>query len=247
MFKPFVNLFCMFIPNKELRHRARMLMTFDIKPYIIFAKNDANLPNAHVNIHQGHGGMKKIIIVLDKSVAYKFPLSPARYNSPKTEKMFTDAFREISPIKLPKMQIVKMSVNGTIIDVLKYEFINGTPVGKVSQETLEKYEDKIAQQLGRFLFEIGESDPTSIEHLKPSKNTKPGFMYGWAHNDIGGNFLVDENTGEITAVIDWESAAFCDFETDLIAANKFLTKRGARNIITKTIIEYTKLYIKKNR
>lgn len=58
--------------------------------------------------------------------------------------MFTDAFREISPIKLPKMQIVKMSVNGTIIDVLKYEFINGTPIGKVSQETLEKYEDKIA-------------------------------------------------------------------------------------------------------
>lgn len=237
----------MFIPNKELRHRARMLMTFDIKPYINFAKNDANLPNAHVNIYQGHGGMKKVIIVLDKSIAYKFPLTPARYNSPKTEKMFTDAFREISPIKLPKMEIVNMSVNGTIIDVLKYEFIKGTPIGKVAKKTLEKYEDKIAQQLGSFLFEIGESNPASIEHLKPSKKEKSSFMYGWAHNDIGGNFLVDENTGEITAVIDWESAAFCDWNTDLIAANKFLTKRGARNIIIKTIIEYTKLYIKKNR
>ena len=128
MFKPFINLFCAFIPNRDLRHRMRMKMTFNIKPYIRFAKYDAKMPNAHVDIYQGHGGMKKIIVVLDKSVAYKFPLVPARYNSPKTEKMFTDAFRSISPLKLAKMEIVNMDVNGTKIDVLKYEFINGTPI-----------------------------------------------------------------------------------------------------------------------
>ncbi len=235
------------MPTRELRHRMRMRMTFNIKPYIDFAKKDANLPNARVNIYQGHGGMKKIIIVLDKKVAYKFPISPARYNSPKTEKTFTDAFRDISPIKLPKMNIVNMSVNGTVIDVLKYEFISGTPIGKLSKNALKKHGDSIAKQLAKFLFTLSESNPKSIQRLKPKKTAKSGFMYGWAHNDIGGNFLVDENTGKITAIIDWESAAFCDWSNDIIAAHKFLSKRGGGDIIVKTIIEYSKLYIKKDR
>ena len=247
MFKPLINLFCAFIPNRKLRHRLRMQMTFNIKPYINFAKSDANLPNADVNIYQGHGGMKKIIVVLDKKVAYKFPLSAARYDSPKTEKMFTDAFRDISPIYLPKMEIIKMPVNGTNIDVLKYDFVDGTPIGNLSDSLLKKYANTIAEQLGKFLFAIGESNPKSIQHLKPTKQTKSGFMYGWAHNDIGGNFLVDENTGKITAVIDWESAAFCDWSNDMIAAHKFLSKHNAGNIIMKTIVEYAKLYMKKDR
>ena len=171
MLKPFINLFCALIPNRALRHRLRMRLTFNIKPYIKFAKSDAKMPNAHVDIYQGHGGMKKIIVVLDKTVAYKFPLVPARYNSPKTEKMFTDAFHKISPIYLPKMDVIPMHIDGKTIDVLKYEFVAGTPIGKLSPDTLQKHASKIASQLGKFLFAISQSDPREIAHLKPSKTT----------------------------------------------------------------------------
>ena len=242
MHKIFVNLLCAFIPNRDVRHRMRMRMTFDIRPYIKFAKSDAKLPHAHVDIYQGHGGMKKIIVVLDKAIAYKFPLVPARYNSPKTEKMFTDAFRNVSPLPLPKMDIVNMVIGGTKIDVLKYEFVDGTPIGKITQETLNKYGNKIARQLGEFFYAIGQSNPKSIQHLKPSVRAKPGFMYGWAHNDIGGNFLVDEKSGKITAVIDWESASFCDWSGDVVAAHKYLSSRNAGNIIVLAMIEYSRLF-----
>lgn len=241
MHKTLVNLLCAFIPNRNLRHRARMRMTFDITPYIRFAKTNANMPNANVEIYQGHGGMKKIIIVLDKKIAYKIPLVPARYDSPRREKMFTDAFRTVSPIPLAKMEIVNMHHSGQDIDVLKYDFMPGTPIGKLSQLALEKHGDKIAKQLAYFLYTIGQSDPRSVAKLKP-KHAKSGFMYGWSHNDIGGNFLVDEKTGKITAVIDWESAAFCDWSKDIIAAHRFLSKHNAGNIIVKTVIEYGKLY-----
>lgn len=242
MRKIFINLLCALIPSRKLRHRMRMRMTFDIRPLIKFALKDANMKRVHIDIFQGHGGMKKVIVVLDKRKAYKFPLVPARYDSPKTEKMFTDAFREISPLKLPKMEIVPMNMNGKIIDVLKYDFVSGTPIGNVSKETLNKYGDKIARQLAEFLYAIGQSDPKSIKHLKPSVRAKPGFMYGWAHNDIGGNFLVNENTGKITAVIDWESAKFCDWSQDVLAAHKYLKNRNAEDIMVKTVIEYEKLY-----
>ena len=245
MFKPLINLLCALIPNRALRHRVRMRLTFNIKPYINFAKSDANIPNAHVDIYQGHGGMKKVIIVLNKTIAYKFPLVPARYDSPKTEKMFTDAFHKISPIRLPKMDVIPMHINGKTIDVLKYEFIGGTPVGKLPADLLQKHAQKIATQLGKFLFAIGQSDPREIAHLKPSKTTKPKFMYGWTHNDIGGNFLVDERTGNITAIIDWESAKFCDLSGDIMASHKFLSKCGGGNIIVLAVIEYAKLYDKK--
>ena len=81
-----VNLACGFIPSKSVRHRVRVRAQFDIKSYIDFAVRDAGLVRPTVRTYQGHNGMKKIIVVLNNTVAYKFPLVDARADSPRREK-----------------------------------------------------------------------------------------------------------------------------------------------------------------
>ena len=116
-----VNLACGFIPSKSVRHRVRVRAQFDIKSYVDFAVRDAGLVRPTVRTYQGHNGMKKIIVVLNNTVAYKFPLVDARADSPRREKMFADAFRNVSPVRLPKMELLQFRG----MDVLKYEFITG--------------------------------------------------------------------------------------------------------------------------
>ena len=235
------NLICAFVPGRTRRHYLRTRLMFDVKKYIEFARRDAKMPNADAKIYLGFSSTRRLIVVLDNKIAYKIPLRDSLADVPAREKLFTDAFRDASPIRLPRASVVGATIDGKKYNVLKYDFIGGTPVGKLSHETLDKYSDKIAAQLAGFLYAVGQSNPKSIAHLKP-RGAKPGFMYGWTQNDIGGNFLVDEKTGKITGVIDWENAAFCDMTTDLLAAHKFLSELGGDQIIPKTIIEYGKLY-----
>lgn len=235
------NIVCGFIPDKKLRHRVRTRLNYDIGEYIDFARRDAGRPNARVRTYSGHGGMKKIIVVLDDEVAYKFPLVAAKKDTPQREKMFADAFREISPITIPKMEI--LSFKG--MDVLKYDFLPGKTLADMDTATILKHEDKIARQLASFMFEIGRSDPKSIRHLKPDGATT-GMFFGWYHNDIGGNFVINPETGDIVAFIDWESAAFCNMHPDLMRALRFLNKRGAGSLIMKTVFEYIARYQAEN-
>lgn len=231
------NILCGFIPSKKLRHRIRVRAHFDLSKYIDFAVRDSGLVNPTVRTYQGHGGMKKIIVALNNTVAYKFPLVARRADSPRREKMFTDAFRDVSPIRLPKMEILQFGG----MDVLKYEFIAGSTLADTPADAIRRHGDKIAHQLAEFLFEIGRSNPPALRKLKPAR-AKPGYMYGWYHGDIGGNFIIDPTTGDITAFIDWETAAFCDWTPDIIAAHKFMTTRGAGDVILKTVIEYGRMY-----
>lgn len=239
--KTATNIVCGFIPDKKLRHRVRTRMSYDINKYIDFARRDAGRPNARVRTCSGHGGMKKIIVVLDDEIGYKFPLVAARADTPRREKMFADAFRDVSPVHIPEMEILQF--NG--MDVLKYGFSAGKTLADLDTETILRHEDKIAKQLGAFLFYIGCSDPESIRHLKPA-DAVPGMFYGWYHGDIGGNFVVNPDTGDITAFIDWESASFCNMHPDLMSALKFLNKRGAGSLIMKTVFEYIRLYQQAN-
>lgn len=235
--KAAANIVCGMIPNKKVRHRMRTRMNYDIGKYVDFARRHAGRPNARVRTYSGHGGMKKIVVVLDDEIGYKFPLVAARADSPKREKMYADAFRDISPIYIPKMEI--LSFNG--MDVLRYDFRPGKTLGDMDAGTILRHEDKIAKQLAAFLFELGRSDPESIRHLKPV-DAVPGMFYGWYHGDIGGNFVVNPETGDIVAFIDWESAAFCNMHPDLMQTLRFLNKRGAGSLIMKTVFEYIRLY-----
>lgn len=233
-----INIVCGFVPGKKNRHRVRTRLTYDIGQYIDFARRDCGRPNGVARTYSGHGGMKKIIVVIDNEVAYKFPLVASRADTPAREKMFADAFRDISPVHIPKMELLKFRG----MDVLKYEFLDGKTLADMDTATILKFEDKIATQLAEFLYKLGQSDPESIRHLKPADAQKPGMFYGWCHNDIGGNFIVDQNSGDIVAFIDWESACFCDMHKDLMQTLKFLNKKGAGSLIMKTVFKYIELY-----
>ena len=247
MHKVLANAICALVPGKERRHYLRTRLMFNVKKYIEFARNDANMPNAGATIHLGYSSTRRIIIVLDNKIAYKIPLRESLANIPEKEKAFADAFRKISPIRIPESKVISATIDGKKRKVLKYEYINGTPVGKLSRETIKKHGAKIAKQLAAFLYTIGgyTKTPKSIAGFKPKNAPTPGFMYGWSHNDIGGNFLVDENTGDITGVIDWENATYGDWSGDMIAAHKYLAEINAGDIIVQTIIEYGKLYYSK--
>lgn len=235
--KTATNIVCGFIPDKKLRHRVRTRMSYDINKYIDFARRDAGRPNGRVRTYSGHGGMKKIIVVVDNEIGYKFPLVAARAGSPRREKMFADAFRDISPVHIPNMEILQFDG----MDALKYDFLPGKTLADLDTATILRHEDKIAKQLAAFLFAVGRSDPESIRHLRPA-DAVPGMFYGWYHGDIGGNFVVNPDTGDIVAFIDWEDASFCDMHPDLMAALNFLNKRGAGSVIMKTVFEYIRLY-----
>lgn len=232
------NIILGFVPSKKMRHRLRLRMNFNLAPYIEFARRDSNRPHARVRTYQGHGGQKKVIVVLDNAIAYKFPLVASRASGPRREKMFTDAFRKISPIHLPEMQVLQFRG----LDVLKYEFVSGKTVADLPADVLRRHGDKIAHQLADFLFAIGMSDPASLRGEKPTPQSRPGYMYGWAHNDIGGNFVIDPATGDITAFIDWETAAFCDWSNDMRSAYRFFDKHGAGDIILNAVLLYSKKY-----
>mgnify|MGYP001130103014 CR=1 FL=1 len=231
------NIICGCIPNKRIRHRIRMRLTFDIKPYIEFAKRDSGIARPRVRTYQGHGGMKKIIVVISDKIAYKFPLVDARAGSPAREKLYADAFRKYSPIKLPDMEL--LSFNGR--DVLKYEFIRGKTVQDTPRKILRQHSDKIAKDLAEFIFALGNCNPAALRPYIPAGET-PGYMRGWYHGDIGGNFIINQSTGEIAAFLDWESAEFCDWTGDIMGAFRFMNNRGAGNIMLKTIIVYSRLY-----
>ena len=149
--KTLQNIILGFVPSRKMRHRIRLYMNVDVKKYVEFARRDAGLPNARVKIFQGHGGQKKMIVVLDNRVAYKFVLDPSRADGPRREKMFTDAFRDISPIPLPKMTV--LNFNG--FDVLKYDFVAGKTVANMDAKTLRKFTPIIAHQLAEFMFAVG--------------------------------------------------------------------------------------------
>lgn len=232
-----VNLACGFIPSKSVRHRVRVRAQFDIKSYVDFAVRDAGLVRPTVRTYQGHNGMKKIIVVLNNTVAYKFPLVDARADSPRREKMFADAFRNVSPVRLPKMELLQFRG----MDVLKYEFITGQTLATMRARDVRRHADKIASQLAAFIYQIGMSDPVKLKSLKP-RGAKPGFMFGWYHGDIGGNFIVNPETGDIAAFIDWETAGFCDWTNDIMAAYRFMSKRGFGDVMMRTVLEYGHLY-----
>lgn len=231
------NLLCGFIPSKSVRHRIRVRAHFDIKSYVDFAVRDAGLHNPTVRTYQGHNGMKKIIVVLNNTVAYKFPLVAARADSPRREKMFADAFRNVSPVRLPKMELLQFRG----MDVLKYEFITGETLGTMRPRDVRRHADKIASQLAAFIYQIGTSDPAELKSLRP-RGAKPSFMYGWYHGDIGGNFIVNPKTGDIVAFIDWETAGFCDWTNDIVAAYRFMSKRGFGDVMMRAVLEYGHLY-----
>ncbi len=127
------------------------------------------------------------------------------------------------------------------ICVRRYEFIRGKLLCDFPVEQVLAHRAKLVRQLAYFMYAIGCADPESLRDLKAAPNTQPQFLYGWFHNDIGQNFLMDDDLN-IVGFIDWEGAAFCDWRPTLRMAERFWNKNGYKGLMTDVLAEYSKLY-----
>ena len=233
MKKTLVNIICCFVPSKHARHRLRVEMTHPIRKWVKFAASFSK--NKHPVIKRTYGHRyANFVINVDNKFVFKFPLHGNARDIAMREKRITDALRPISPIKIPKMEIVDLDG----MSVRKYEYVNGVGFNSLPRAVQNAHIDTFAKTVAKFLFVIGKSNPSEIADLKLRKNERPSVMHGWTQNDLWDNFMVDTKTFDVVGIIDWEGAAFTDFY------DCFTSGTGNDKMKNALLREYLKLYNK---
>lgn len=238
----FTNIICGFIPTRRLRSRVRVRLNNPcIGRYLRWVRTWGNENcGGATKIKTNFGvGCQNVIITLNDTHVFKFPLHTRR-GLAERELRICDCFRDISPIMIPNMELFKW--RGIIIR--RYDFVRGKLLCDFSPSYVMSHREHLARQLANFMYTLGCADPKSLRDLKPTPNAKPGYLYGWFHNDIGQNFLMDDDMN-IIGFIDWEGCEFCDWRGSLRMAERFWNKNGYKGLMTDVLYEYSKLYTDK--
>lgn len=232
----FANIICGFVPGRDRRRLVRVLLNSDVAKYLRFIKSDVGARPRKIKYFVGYQA-RSLLVSADDKYIYKFPLR--RDNSDdlaRREFRIVNALRDLSPLYVPPVQLLEY--NGRV--VRKYEFIRGTQFRHLPTDVAYRHMNKIAKQIAACMYKIGCADPMEIHDLKPNKSDAPAYKYGWTQGDIYDNFLVDEQTGNVLAMIDWEDAYFGDFSR--------LFKRRHISIASEfmdcVVAEYDRLYKK---
>lgn len=237
------NIVCGFIPNKKTRSKVRVILNNPcVCNYIKYVRQWAGINCGGVkklSVEFGVGCHNMVVLLNDAHV-FKFSLLPGREGRAYHEERVVNAFRKISPIRFPEMELIELE--DTV--VRRYEFISGKMLMDFSPTVINENKTKIAQQLAKFIYTIGCSDPVELYDLKPDLAAKPGFLYGWFHDDIGNNFMMDDDLN-IVAFIDCENMKFCDFKKSLSNSEHFWDKNGIRGLMIEVLSHYAKLYYTK--
>ena len=235
------NIVCGFIWKKSLRDKIRTMIRYpQTHEYVRFVRRFAkNMKQRKIKVLVGYG-CRNLIVILNNKHVFKFPLTSDGKEIALREKRHVDAFYGISPIKIPLMKIIPYKD----IYVRKYEFAKGTLLTDIKPCFIAQHQEHIAKQIANFLYVIGKGDPIEIRDLKPEPDAKPGFLYGWFQDHMWQNFMLDEQSFDITFFIDWENTAFEDFRQSLYISSHNWDKFGYRGIIVDVIAEYAKLYFK---
>lgn len=232
----FTNIICGCIYNKDARKRVRVMLNSPMASYIRFIRRDIGVPVKKIKTFTGYQARNLLISVNDEYI-YKFPLR--RSNSDELtirESRIVGVLSSVSPIYVPSVTVLQH--RGVL--VRRYPFIRGAQLRDIPVDVVMKNLDVLAQQVAGFLHAIADSDPAEIRDLKPSKNARPGYMYGWTQGDVCDNFIIDLETMKIIAFIDWEDCEFADFSR-LFSAERRSPHRELMNAVKH---EYDKLYNK---
>ena len=176
----------------------------EVNRYIKFVK-DNYAHGKKCDIRTAYGrGWKNVAVILDKKYVFKFPFASRDKDFVKRvsviEKRVVDAFRKISPIYIPKMELIDW--NGMI--VRKFEYVSGKQITDFNPDKIsEENRHKIAKQLANMIWVIQQSDPKELRNLKKNPDEPADNFHGWMHADLATNFLLDDDFN-VVAVIDWE-------------------------------------------
>lgn len=238
----FSNIVCGFIPNKSKRDLMRVKIRYNTRPYVKFVRDYIGNTDAKITTCVG-GGCKNFIVLVNSQYAFKFPLNDDGTERALRELRITTALRKYTKFKIPEMEIIKWNN----MAVRRYEFFPGVVLGEIPPRIAMANRHHIAAQIAQFMYEIGRADPTEIRDLKPKKTAKPDFLYGWFHNDIGQNFILNPDTFDIVGFIDWETAVFDSFKVGLYVADHHWDKFGYRGMVVDIMAAYSKLYFSDNK
>jgi aminoglycoside phosphotransferase (APT) family kinase protein len=231
------NFLCGFIPNPARRAHIRKIKLYD------WAKKYAALRHACPEMRFRHVKMIKggwnIGFIVDGKYVFKirkfFDDESHPVKKIVREKRITDAFEHISPLKIPKIDIVESDG----YTFYRYNFIPGRNMNTFSTRTLRKYEKQWCKQIAHFIYTVHNARPDGIDDLRDRDGD------GWNQNDICNNLIVNPKTMKIIGLIDWEYAGWGTLETEFENCVHFSQKLRGSTFKQTIRAEYEKLATKK--
>lgn len=226
------DMLCGLIPNSVLRERVRHDKLFDWrKKYNVLKKI---CPEARFyNVRMIKGGWNIGFIVKNKYVfkIRKFSDKNVDVTRILREKRITDAFRDISHVKIPNIKIFKYKE----YDFFRYNFIRGINLNTCSFKTMKRYVDDWSKFIAKIIYTIHNARPETINDLIDADGD------GWNHNDICNNIIIDKKTKKIIGLIDWEYSGWGTLETEIENCDMFSKKLKKLCFSKKIEQEYKKL------
>ncbi len=229
LFFEICDFFVGFIPNHAKREKIRREGLHDYRRKINALRNALGRKEFK-NVRVIKGGWNIGFIVNNKYVCKIRKKFDADVSMDKIlrEKRITDAFRNIVPLKIPKIEIIESDG----FKFVKYDYISGKNLNRFKLSTIVKYGWPWARQLAEFINAMHNADPVEIADLKNCDGD------GWNHNDICNNIIVDKKTMQIVGLIDWEYSGWGKLETEFRNCVHFSKKIRESGIGTAVQIEY---------
>lgn len=227
---------CNLIPSRARRADVRKMRLYDCrKKYRALRDAFPDLRFSHVKMIKGGWNIgfivdRKYVFKIRKFYDREIPTEKIM-----REKRITDAFVDISPLRIPKIDIIE-SHGYTFY---KYDFIPGKNLNRCSLKTIRKNAARWARQLAGFINAVHNARPDGIDDLKD----RPGD--GWNHNDICNNIIIDTKTGDIVGLIDWEYSGWGMLATEFENCTAFSHKMRDSGIADAIKNEYAALQKKK--
>lgn len=151
------------------------------------------------------------------------------------EARITDAVAKILPVDVPK---IEMFDSGEFL-YFKYDMIPGKNIIHYSLHELKANREKLGKQMAELIYTLYNTNLRSISDLR----TKPGNS--WTHGDFCSNLILDPETMDIVAIIDWEFADCGTLHHEFAGINIFRKKMRDANILLYVVTEYYKICAKK--
>ena len=231
LFFDFCYFWSFFIPNRQWREDFRINKLFDYRRKLKALKTICSDIKFH-SVKIIKGGWN-IGFVINNKYVFKIRKKFSDSNIPRIikEKRMTDAFRDIVPLKIPKIDIISYDK----YTFYRYEFISGHNLTTFSLHTILKHQEKWAKQLAKFICAMHHAFPKEIEDLITDKGDS------WGHNDICNNTIVNPKTMDIIGMIDWEYSGWNYLETEFKNCTRFSKKLKQTNMKELIQQEYDKL------
>ena len=231
LFFDFCYFWSFFIPNRKWCENYRVNTLFNYRHKLDLLRKAC--PNIKFrSIKMIKGGWNIGFIINNK---YVFKIRKNFDNSyvPKIirEKRMTDAFRDIVPLKIPKIDIIEHGG----YTFYKYEFIPGRNLTTFTSHTIIKHREKWAKQLAEFIFAMHNAHPNGIDDLKTDEGDS------WGHNDLGNNIIVNTKTMDIVGIIDWEYSGWNYLDVEFKNCTRFSSKMRNADMDKLIRSEYKKL------